>query len=124
MQVLVTGHDGYIGAVTVPLLRAEGHDARGVYRGDAVLEMVASFEPDAALIDIGMPGMNGYEIARAIRERYGERRPFLVAITGWTKPADRIIAELAGFNHHVAKPFSPRQVLELLAALPFDEDRA
>jgi CheY-like chemotaxis protein len=75
----------------------EGHDVREVYRGTEVLRMIADFDPDVALVDIGMPGM--------------------IAVTGWKKPSDRILAQLAGFDHHLPKPFESHQLLELLEPL-------
>ena len=99
------------------ILNDEGHDVREVYRGTEVLRMIADFDPDVALIDIGMPGMTGYDVAREVREHYGRARPVLVAVTGWKKPSDRILAQLAGFDHHLAKPFEAQQLLELLEPL-------
>ena len=101
----------------VALLRDEGYDARGAYRGKDALELVRDFDPQAVLLDIGMPDLNGYEAARLIRKRYGSASPLLVAVTGWKKPSDRLLAELAGFDHHVAKPYDPQLLLSLLKAL-------
>ena len=99
------------------LLIDEGHEVREVYRGSEVPRMVRDFDPDVALIDIGMPGMNGYDAAREIRQEFGKARPMLVAITGWKQSSDRILARLAGFDHHVPKPFDPKTLLELIAPL-------
>jgi len=99
------------------ILQQESHDARGVYRGDEVLPAMSGYEPDVVLLDIGMPGMSGYEVARMVRQQYGARRPMLIAITGWNKGTDKMIAELAGFNHHLGKPFAPQAVLDLIAPL-------
>ncbi|HUQ76938.1 MAG TPA: response regulator, partial [Burkholderiales bacterium] len=87
------------------------------YRGSEVLRMVRDFDPDVALIDIGMPGMTGYDVAREVRQVYGKERPLLVAVTGWKQSSDRILAHLAGFDHHMAKPFEPASLLELIAPL-------
>jgi CheY-like chemotaxis protein len=99
------------------ILNDEGHDVREVYRGTEVLRMIADFDPDVALVDIGMPGMTGYDVAREVREHYGKGRPLLIAVTGWKKPSDRILAQLAGFDHHLPKPFESHQLLELLEPL-------
>jgi two-component system, OmpR family, response regulator len=99
------------------ILNDEGHDVREVYRGTEVLRLIADFDPDVALVDIGMPGMTGYDVAREVREHYGTVRPLLIAVTGWKKPSDRILAQLAGFDHHLAKPFESAQLLELLEPL-------
>jgi len=99
------------------ILNDEGHDVREVYRGTEVLRLIADFDPDVALVDIGMPGMTGYDVAREVREHYGTARPLLIAVTGWKKPSDRILAQLVGFDHHLAKPFESAQLLELLEPL-------
>jgi len=99
------------------ILNDDGHDVREVYRGTEVLRLIADFDPDVALVDIGMPGMTGYDVAREVREHYGTARPLLVAVTGWKKSSDRILAQLAGFDHHLAKPFESAQLLELLEPL-------
>jgi CheY-like chemotaxis protein len=96
------------------LLRDEGHEARGVYTGLDVLDSVRDFAPDAVLLDIGMPHITGYEVARELRARYASARPLLIAVTGRTQPGDRNLAQLAGFDHHVAKPYDPNELLELL----------
>ena len=99
------------------LLKLEGYEVRHVYDGNATLDAVRNFDPDVVLIDIGMPKLSGYDVARHIRERYGKDRPVLVALTGWKQASDRILATLAGFNHHVAKPYDPGKLLELVRSL-------
>src|SRR5262245_41445510 len=99
------------------LLRLEGYEVRHVYDGDATLAAVREFEPDLVLIDIGMPRLSGYDVARHIRERYGKGGPVLVALTGWKQASDRILATLAGFDHHVAKPYDPARLLQLVRSI-------
>jgi DNA-binding response OmpR family regulator len=99
------------------LLRLEGFEVRHVYDGDATLGAVREFEPDLVLVDIGMPKLSGYDVARHIRERYGKNGPVLVALTGWKQASDRILATLAGFDHHVAKPYDPGRLLELVRSV-------
>jgi CheY-like chemotaxis protein len=99
------------------ILNDEGHEVREVYRGTEVLRMVVEFAPDVALIDIGMPGMSGYDVARELRAHYGKGGPLLIAVTGWKKPSDRILAQIAGFDHHLGKPFESRLLLELIEPL-------
>jgi CheY-like chemotaxis protein len=82
-----------------------------------VLSEVFNFAPDLVLLDIGMPQMSGYDVARTLRERYGSARPVLVAVTGRTEEADRQQARAAGFEHHVAKPYEPVALLALIGAL-------
>jgi len=106
------------------LLLDEGHEVREVYLGSEVLRMVRDFDPDVALIDIGMPGMTGYDAAREIRQVLGGTRPLLVAVTGWKQSSDRILAQLAGFDHHLPKPFDPKKLIELIAPLAAGPDAA
>ena len=96
------------------LLKLEGYEVRHVFDGNATLEAVREFQPDIVLVDIGMPKLSGYDVARHIRERYGKEGPVLVALTGWKQASDRILATLAGFDHHVAKPYDPGRLLELV----------
>jgi CheY-like chemotaxis protein len=97
------------------LLQMEGHEVTVVHDGH---EAVAAFErvrPDAALLDIGMPGLNGYEIAQLIRRAPYGREVILVAVTGWGQDSDKVQATQAGFNHHFTKPVEPDAITALLA---------
>jgi len=99
------------------LLLLEGYEVRHVYDGDATLTAVREFSPDLVLIDIGMPKLSGYDVARRVRERYGKEGPVLIALTGWKQASDRILATLAGFDHHVAKPYDPGVLLQLVRSV-------
>lgn len=116
-RVLVVDDDRDEVLTLVALLRDERYDARGSYRGKEVLDLVRDFDPHAVLLDIGMPDLNGYEAARLVRGRYGSASPLLIAVTGWKKASDRLLAELAGFDHHVAKPYNPQHLLSLLKSI-------
>ena len=117
LRVLVADDDPDMVQSLLVLLRAEGHEVLGVFHGADVVDTVGDFAPDALLLDIGLPSQSGYEIARALRERYGSARPIIVAITGRTLPADRRLAELAGFDYHFTKPFEPKELLATLSSL-------
>jgi two-component system, OmpR family, response regulator len=117
LRVLVADDERDAAVSLALLLQMEGYEVREVYRGDAVLYMVRDFRPDAILLDIGMPGMSGYEVAREIKELYGQDAPLLVAVTGWSGPSDKILAKLVGFHYHVAKPYTAEQIFALLAPL-------
>jgi CheY-like chemotaxis protein len=117
LRVLVVDDDRDEVLTLVALLRDEGYDARGAHRGKDVLDLVRDFDPHAVLLDIGMPDLNGYEAARLVRGRYGSASPLLIAVTGWKKASDRLLAELAGFDHHVAKPYDPQLLLSLLKSI-------
>jgi CheY-like chemotaxis protein len=80
------------------------------------VEMAQDFDPQIALLDIGMPRMDGYEAARRIRTALG-RRVFLVALTGWGQEEDQRRAYSAGFDHHVTKPAEPAILESLIASV-------
>ncbi len=96
------------------LLRSLGHETRVVYEGAQALEIADEFKPDVVLLDIGLPGINGYEVARRLRSRAG-RKLRIVAITGWGMDEDRKRSAEAGFDVHLVKPVREldlRQILE------------
>ena len=117
LRILIADDERDQAMTLAAILNDEGHDVREVYRGIEALRLMANFDPDVALVDIGMPGMTGYDVAREVREHYGTARPLLIAVTGWKKPSDRILAQLAGFDHHLPKPFDSQRLLELLEPL-------
>jgi CheY-like chemotaxis protein len=86
------------------LLELAGCEVFTVHDGLAAVEAAAARQPDAALLDIGMPQLNGYEVARRIRQQPGGERMLLVAITGWGQEDDKQRARDAGFDHHLTKP--------------------
>jgi len=100
------------------LLQFEGHDVHTAFDGEAALRSAERLLPDVALIDIGMPKANGYEVAQRIREESWGSRIYLVALTGWGQEADRQRAKDAGFDLHMLKPVSPEAIEELLTTLP------
>ena len=117
LRVLIADDDRD-GALTLStLLEIEGYEVRTVHGGQDALDMARDFRPDVVLLDIGMPKVTGYEAARRLRLRYGNDCPVLVAITGWKQASDKILASLAGFDHHVAKPYEPAHLIELLSTI-------
>jgi CheY-like chemotaxis protein len=115
LRVLIADDDRDGARVLNTLLQLEGYEVRAVHGGQEALDAARQFKPDVVLLDIGMPKITGYEAARRLRQRYGERCPVLIAVTGWKKASDKILANLAGFDHHVAKPYAPADLLRLLA---------
>jgi len=95
------------------LLRVAGHDVRVCQDGPSALRTAAEYYPEAVLLDIGLPGMNGYEVARRLRGQPDTERALLVALTGYGQDEDQRRAREAGFDHHFVKPAD----LEALAAL-------
>jgi DNA-binding response OmpR family regulator len=107
-------------ASLMAILCDEGHSVFGAHRGGEVLSTVRLERPDAVLLDIDMPGISGYAVARAIREMFADSPacPLLVAISGkWVGKTDQMLAELSGFHHFLRKPCEPSRLLELLAPL-------
>lgn len=99
------------------LLRDEGHEVREVYSGRLVMGSMIDFDPDVVILDIGLPGLSGWEVAREIRRRYGNTRPILIGISGeYRAGADKVLAQILGFDHYLVKPYAPADLLKALAA--------
>ncbi|MCE3261855.1 MAG: hypothetical protein K0R43_934 [Pseudoduganella sp.] len=97
------------------LLRSLGHQVRICHDGVQALAAAEAFAPDVAFLDIGLPQLNGYELARALKRLPALRHTVLVAVTGWGQQKDRERAFEAGFHHHLVKPVSIDQLQEILA---------
>jgi signal transduction histidine kinase/CheY-like chemotaxis protein len=99
------------------VLRTEGHDVEVLQDGAAALARLEDFRADIVLLDIGLPRMDGYMVAHAIRERFAlsGRQPRLLALTGYGREEDRNAALKAGFDAHLAKPADPRRLLQMMA---------
>jgi DNA-binding response OmpR family regulator len=117
LRILIVDDDRDAVATLSALLQHDGHDVIQAYSGGGVLSLVRSREPDAVLLDIGMPGATGFEVARELRERLGRYCPPLIAVTAWTQPAAREMGRLAGFSHYMTKPYSPQDLRAVLASL-------
>jgi DNA-binding response OmpR family regulator len=92
----------------------EGHEVLIAHDGREAAEAFATFRPEVALLDIGMPEINGYEVARLVREGCRDRAATLIAITGWGKESDKARALEAGFDHHFTKPVDAQALMALL----------
>jgi CheY-like chemotaxis protein len=97
---------------TSALLGMHGHDVRTAHDGIEALDEVMRFEPTVVILDIGMPGMNGYKVAAALRERNPDL--LLIAVTGWGQEEDRHRSKAAGFDHHLVKPVDFAVLTKLL----------
>ena len=100
------------------LLGLMGHETRTAFDGVEAVEAAATFRPEVVLLDIGLPKLNGYEVARRIREQPWGKDVFLVALTGWGQDGDRRQAKAAGFNRHLVKPVDHETLAKLLAERP------
>jgi PAS domain S-box-containing protein len=99
------------------LLQLKGHDAHAVFDGEAAIDSAERLRPQVALLDIGMPKANGYEVARRMRACSWGKAIYLVALTGWGQESDKMEARQAGFDAHLVKPVLPETLDELLAAV-------
>jgi DNA-binding response OmpR family regulator len=117
LRVLVVDDTPDIVSTTMELLRLEGYEVDSCDNGTDVLRCVRKFDPDIVLLDIELPGLSGWEVARRIRERATKGiRPVLIAITGeYTKAVDQILSEITGFNYYLVKPADPKVLMTLLA---------
>ena len=97
------------------LLRLMGNEVRTAHDGLEAVEVAETFRPDVVLLDIGLPELNGYEVARRIREQPWGRDVVLVALTGWGQEEDRRRSQEAGFDHHLVKPVDLAALEKLLA---------
>jgi two-component system CheB/CheR fusion protein len=99
------------------ILTRAGYQCESASDGVTGLELIAELRPDIALVDLGLPGMNGFEVARAVRAAPETAETYLVAMTGYGQSSDRLAAFEAGFDEHLAKPVHPDRLLALLAAV-------
>ena|SRR5690242_1726839 len=118
LRILVVDDDRDAVATLSALLKEDGHQVVAAYSGTGMLALVRSGEPDAVLLDIGMPGATGFEVARELRMRLGRACPALVAVTAWTQASAREMGRLAGFNHYLTKPYTAAELRAVLAGLP------
>lgn len=114
-KVLVVDDDPDIADTMAELLALEGHDVVVAHDGASALARYELHRPDVVISDIGMPGMSGHEVARAIREMEGGEGVRLIAMTGWGQAHDQSEAYAAGFDHHVTKPADIMQIYDLVA---------
>jgi CheY-like chemotaxis protein len=117
LRILVADDNQDAGDTLEMLLTHLGAQVRVVRSGADALASFQGFDPDVVLLDIGMPGMDGYETARAIRASHAGHRAALVALTGWGQEQDRLRSRDAGFDHHLVKPADIVALQALLAQL-------
>jgi CheY-like chemotaxis protein len=96
------------------LLGLDGHDVRVAYAGQPALELAHQFQPEVAIVDLGLPDVNGYDVARLLRRDAALAHIVLIALTGWGQEEHRRRAFEAGFDHHLAKPVDLAQLAVLI----------
>jgi PAS domain S-box-containing protein len=117
MRVLVVEDNVDAGDSLSLLLRLHGHEVLVARTGPSALEVASAFQPNVVLLDIGLPGMDGYQVAQHLREKPEFKNTLLCALTGWTpSDADRDRPHQAGFDHHFVKPVDMKKLHEVLAA--------
>lgn len=121
-RILVVDDNADAALTVGTLLRAWGHDVHTVFNGPAALAEAQSFRPEVVLLDIGMPGMSGYDVARALRAHPIDPGTIIIALTGYGRESDRERSFEAGFDYHLTKPPDPN-MLESLLTLPSGSGR-
>jgi CheY-like chemotaxis protein len=115
LRVLVVDDNADIARLISDLLELSDHHTRIVQNGVEVLEAAKSFLPDVILLDIGLPGRNGYEVAKLVRLDSLFNDTLLFAVTGWVDDCDKRAAAEAGFDFHLSKPMNIDALLEALS---------
>ena len=116
-RVLVVDDNLDAADLLVMVLQTFGHEVQVAYSGQTALEMAIQYQPDFVLLDIGLPEMDGYEVARHLRQQPQTKDVWLIAITGYGQDSDRQRTQEAGFDHHLVKPVERRKLQNLLATL-------
>jgi len=119
-RILVVDDDRDVADSMAMLLTTCGHEVRTAYDGAAALALAPRYRPEAVLLDLGMPGMDGYAVARALRQRPELHETLIVALTGWGQEEDRRRSREAGFDHHLVKPVDPDRLEAVLSGAPAD----
>lgn len=116
IRVLVVDDNPDIVVTTMALLRVAGYEVKDCDNGTDVLTCVEQYDPDVVLLDLGLPGLSGWEVARRIRAQIPPaKQPILIAITGeYVKEPDRILSDILGFDFFLVKPADPNVVLALI----------
>jgi signal transduction histidine kinase len=116
-RVLVVDDNRDAADVLKEMLAMSGFHSTVAYDGETAVQSVEQQPPDAVLLDIGLPGIDGYEVCRRIRQANLRRQPAIIALTGWGQESDREQASAAGFDAHLTKPADPERIIALLTEL-------
>ena len=116
LRVLVVDDNQDSAGSLATLLRLWGHRVETALDGPSALALADSFRPQAALLDIGLPGMTGHELGRKLRESLAVNELLLIALSGYSQPQDQVLSAECGFAHHLVKPVDPDALQKLLNA--------
>ena len=116
-RVLVVDDNADAADSLAMLLEALGNEVRVAYDGEEAVDKALEFSPEVVLLDIGLPKMHGYDVARRIRAEKG-KDVLIVAVTGWAQEEDRRRTREAGFDYHFTKPIDPTDLVRVVAAAP------
>jgi CheY-like chemotaxis protein len=114
LNILIVEDDPDTAATMAWLLRLEGHRVRAALDGPSAFEQMQNDRPDVVLLDIALPGMNGWQIAKHVSEQGASKKPFLIALTGYGRAADRCRSKEAGIHLHLVKPADPEFLFRVL----------
>jgi two-component system CheB/CheR fusion protein len=116
LRILIVDDNRDSARTLARVLEFDGHTASCIFDGLAVTEAVVSFRPDFVLLDIGLPGLDGFQVAQQLRRSFSKQELTLVAVTGYGEERDHALAKLAGFDHFLVKPLNLGVLQSLLAA--------
>ncbi|HJQ62404.1 MAG TPA: response regulator, partial [Burkholderiales bacterium] len=116
-RVLVVDDNADAANTLCSILKLFGHEVRCVYDGPSTLSAAESFRPHVVLLDIGLPGMDGYEVARRLRADPAFHATTLIAVTGYGQGADRLQSQQAGFDQHLTKPIDADMLHNIISSL-------
>jgi CheY-like chemotaxis protein len=117
LRVLVVDDNADAADSLAIMLRMYGHEVYVAYDGAAALEAAQARQPEVMLLDIGLPILNGYEVAERLQRQAGAARPVMVALTGYGQEENRRQASMAGFEHYLVKPVDPSDLMQLLSSV-------
>jgi CheY-like chemotaxis protein len=116
LRVLLIDDNADANEALEALLRMDGQDVRQALDGPTALEIAREFKPQVVLCDLGLPGMDGYEVIRCLRAELGDAMPVVAAVTGYARAEDRRRTREAGFDYHLAKPVAMESLRAVLQA--------
>jgi CheY-like chemotaxis protein len=119
LRILIVDDNRDSAASLGMLLQLLGNDIRTAHDGLEALGMASDFRPEVVILDIGLPKMNGYDVAQRIRQQSWGKEIILIAMTGWGQEEDKRRSREAGFDHHLVKPLDPAVLMNLLALLAY-----